>query len=162
MRNLLGYMAWTLLAVAISIPCPAQAPAKASADKNTVRDKLVGAWRLAWEEEPGADGKIARVERTGTLLYTRDGHMSVQIMLPTPESSSASGPVQYEQNGYEGYFGTYEVDERARTVTHYVEGALVRSLIGHNLTRVYKFSGKQLILTSSRSDEHWTIAWEHY
>lgn len=113
MRNLLGYMAWTLLAVAISIPCPAQAPAKASADKNTVRDKLVGAWRLAWEEEPGADGKIARVERTGTLLYTRDGHMSVQIMLPTPESSSASGPVQYEQNGYEGYFGTYEVDVKS-------------------------------------------------
>jgi len=36
----------------------------------------------------------------------------------------------------------------------------VRSLIGKNLTRVYRFEGKQLILKSSRPDEHWTIAWE--
>jgi hypothetical protein len=43
-----------------------------------------------------------------------------------------------------------------------VEGALVRTLIGNDLTRVYQLSGKQLILKSSRSDEHWTIAWEHF
>ena len=55
----------------------------------------------------------------------------------------------------------YEVDEAAHTVTHHVEGALLRSLIGKNLTRVYRFEGRQLILTSSRPDEHWTIAWEH-
>ena len=60
------------------------------------------------------------------------------------------------------YFGTFEVNEQAHTVTHHVEGALVRSLIGNDLTRVYRFSGNQLVLTSSRPDEHWTIAWEHY
>jgi len=88
--------------------------------------------------------------------------MSVQIMAREPEALPSAGPVQYEQCGYEAYYGKYEVDERAHSVTHHVEGALVRTLIGRDLTRVYGFSGKQLILKSSREDEHWTITWEHY
>ena len=43
-------------------------------------DKLVGAWRLAWLEQPGTDGKMRRMECCGLLVYTRDGHMSVQVM----------------------------------------------------------------------------------
>ena len=162
MKKLLCGMVGILPAIVVSSPGSAQSPGNASADKNAVRDKLIGAWRLAWLEEPAAEGKAARVERTGTLLYTRDGHMSVQIMAPTAESPAESGPVQYEQGGYEAYFGTFEVNEQAHTVTHHVEGALVRSLIGNDLTRVYRFSANQLVLTSSRPDEHWTIAWEHY
>jgi hypothetical protein len=38
-----------------------------------MRDRFVGAWRLAWLEEEGADGKIRRVGCTGLLVYTRDG-----------------------------------------------------------------------------------------
>ena len=128
----------------------------------SVRDRLVGAWRLAWLEEQGADGRPHRVDYTGVLVYTRDGHMSVQIMARNPNAAPPTGPVQYEQGGYEAYYGKYDVDERAHTVTHHVEGALVRSLIGNDLTRVYEFSGKQLILKSSRPDEHWTVAWERY
>lgn len=127
-----------------------------------VQAQLVGAWRLAWVEEQGADGKLHRLDRTGILVYTSDGHMSVQIMAREPKAPPAAGPVQYEQGGYEAYYGKYGVDERAHSVTHHVEGALVRTLIGRDLTRVYEFSDKQLILKSSREDEHWTIAWEHY
>jgi Lipocalin-like domain len=54
----------------------------------------------------------------------------------------------------EASFGTYEIDERAHSFTYHVEGALVRTLIGKDLTRVYDFSGKQLIVKSSSSDEH--------
>jgi len=73
------------------------------------------------------------------------------------------GPVKYEQLGYEAYYGKYvDVDESAHSVTHHVEGSLVRTLIGRDLTRMYQFSGKQLILKSFRDDEHWTIVWEHH
>lgn len=126
-----------------------------------IRDRLVGAWRLAWIELEGTDGKPHRADRTGILVYTRDGHMSVQIMTPKGWVPPG-GPVQYEQGGYEAYFGKYDVDEHAHSVTHHVEGALVRTLIGQDLTRVYEFSGRQLILKSSRSDEKWAVAWEHY
>ena len=129
--------------------------------QSSVRDKLIGSWRLAWDEEQAADGKMFRPEQTGVIMYTRDGHMAVQIMLPEGTNSKGSNPVKYDQGSYEAYYGTYDVDEAAHTVTHHVQGALVRSLIGKNLTRVYRLEGKQLILKSSRPDEHWTIAWEH-
>jgi len=133
-----------------------------SAANDRVEDKLVGSWRLAWVEEQQADGTMKKfTDRVGTIVYTRDGHMSVQIMLPEGQSAPENNPVKYERGSYEAYYGPYEVDEVAHTVTHHVEGALVRSLIGKNLTRVYRFEGKQLILKSSRPDEHWTIAWEH-
>jgi hypothetical protein len=99
-----------------------------------IRDQFVGAWRLAWLEEEGADGKIHRADCTGLLVYTRDGHMSVQVMYRNPpadpEPAASAAPVQYAQGGYEASFGTYKIDERTHTFTYHVEGALVRTLIG--------------------------------
>jgi hypothetical protein len=127
-----------------------------------IRDRFVGAWRLAWAEEEGAGGKIHRADCTGLLVYTRDGHMSVQVMYRNPPAGANAAPVQYAQGGYEASFGTYEIDERAHTFTYHVEGALVRTLIGEDLKRVYDFSGNRLIVKSSSPDEHWRVAWEHY
>ena len=127
-----------------------------------VRDRFVGAWRLARLEEEGADGKIHRADCTGLLVYTRDGHMSVQVMYRNPQVGTNAAPVQYAQGGYEASFGTYEIDERAHSFSYHVDGALVRTLIGKDLTRVYDFSGKQLIVKSSSPDEHWRVAWEYY
>jgi hypothetical protein len=127
-----------------------------------VRDRFVGAWRLTWLEEEGADGKTHRADCTGLLVYTRDGHMSVQVMYRNPPAGTGAAPVQYAQGGYEASFGTYEIDERARTFTYHVEGALVRTLISRDLPRAFDFSGKQLIVKSTRPDEHWRVAWEHY
>ena len=110
---------------------------------DSVVDRFIGAWRLAWLEEEGADGKINRLDCTGLLVYTPDGHMSVQVMYRNPQAGTNAAPVQYAQGGYEASFGTYEIDERAHNFTYHVEGALVRTLIGKDLTRVYDFSGKQ-------------------
>jgi Lipocalin-like domain len=127
-----------------------------------IRERFAGAWRLAWLEEQGADGKIHKADCTGLLVYTRDGHMSVQVMYRSPQPGTNAAPVQYAQGGYEASFGTYEIDERAHKFTYHVEGALVRTLIGKDLTRVYDLSDKQLIVKSSSPDEHWRVAWEHY
>jgi len=71
----------------------------------SIRDRFVGGWRLAWLEEQGADGKIHRGDCTGLLVFTRDGHMSVQVMYRMPQSNSHAAsnaaPVQYAQGGYE-------------------------------------------------------------
>jgi hypothetical protein len=123
------------------------------------RDRFVGAWRLVWLEEPDADGNVHRADCTGMLVFTGDGHMSVQVMYRNPARTSAS-PVQYAQGGYEASFGRYEIDERAHTFTLDVEGALVRSLINQHLTRVYELSGTQLIVRPASPNEHWRVAWE--
>jgi hypothetical protein len=125
-----------------------------------LRDRFVGAWRLARLEQPGADGRIRDSDSTGLLVFTRDGHMSVQVMERNPQSQSPAGPEQYSQGGYEASFGTYEIDESSHTFTFHVEGALVRTLIGKDLPRAFELSGKQLIVKSTRSDEHWRVVWE--
>jgi len=125
-----------------------------------VRDRFIGAWRLAWLEDEGADGKLHRADCTGLLVYTRDGHMSVQVMYRNPQARSGA-PVQYAQGGYEASFGTYQIDD-VHTFTYHVEGALVRTLIGSDLKRVYELSGNQLVVKSSDPNEHWRVAWEHY
>jgi hypothetical protein len=127
-----------------------------------VRNKFAGAWRLAWLERPGADGKVQRIDCSGIFVFTRDGHASVQVMERNPQTQAAAGPQQYSAAGYEASWGTYKLDEQAHTLTFHIEGALVRSLIGKDLPRVYEFSGKQLIVKSTRPDEHWRVAWERY
>ena len=130
------------------------------------RDRLVGTWRLAWLEEEGADGKIRRADCTGLLVYTRDGHMSVQVMYRNPQANAqaatSAAPVQYAQGGYEASFGRYEIDKSNRTFTFHVEGALVRALVGKDLPRAFEFSGEQLIVKSTHPEEHWRVAWERY
>jgi hypothetical protein len=127
-----------------------------------VRDRFVGAWRILWLEEPGADGKVHKADCSGMLVFTREGRMSVQVMYRNHDAGTPAGPVQYAQGGYEASFGRYEVDPRAGTFSYHVEGALVRGLVGKELTRRFELSGDQLIVTPPSADEHWRVAWEHY
>jgi Lipocalin-like domain len=129
---------------------------------NGIHERFVGAWRLASLEQKGADGKIHKSEPVGLLVFTHDGHISVQVMDRNPQAQTPAGPEQYSRGGYEASFGTYQIDESARTFTFHVEGALVRTLIGKDLPRAFELSGKQLIVKSTRPDEHWRVAWEHY
>ena len=93
------------------------------------------------------------------LIYTRDGHMSVQLMYP-PSAAGVSN--DYVLNGYEASFGSYDVNEAAHTVTHHVQGSVTRGLVGKDLPRVYQLSGNRLIIRSANPDEHWSVTWEHY
>lgn len=87
--------------------------------------------------------------------------MSVQVMYRNPQTGTSVGPLQYVQGGYEASFGTYQIDD-AHNFTFHVEGALVRTLIGKDLTRVYKLSGNQLIVKPPDLNEQWRVVWEHY
>jgi Lipocalin-like domain len=130
--------------------------------KQEIQNRFVGAWRLAWLEEPDADGTVHKADCTGLLVYTRDGHMSVQVMYRNALTGGQAGPVQYAQGGYEASFGTYQVDENSHTFVFHVEGAMMRSLIGKDLPRAYEFSGNQLLVKSTNRNEHWRVGWEHY
>jgi Lipocalin-like domain len=126
------------------------------------RDQFIGAWHLAWLEEPDTNGKVQRADCTGLLVNSPDGHMSVQVMYRNPQSGSDAAPVQYAQGGYEASFGTYEINEQAHSFSYHVEGALVRTLIGTDLKRVYELHGNQLIVKSPDPSEHWRVAWQRY
>jgi hypothetical protein len=154
-------LCWTLATVALlSAVSRMQSAEKQQTDRSSARDKLIGAWRLVSLEIPEADGKVNRiVDLKGMLLYTHDGHMSVQLMYP-PSSSGLSN--DYVKNGYEASFGSYDVNEEAHTVTHHVQGSITEGLVGKDLPRAYQFSDGHLIIKSTSLDEHWSVTWEHY
>jgi hypothetical protein len=127
-------------------------------DTAAIKNRLVGAWRLARLEESDADGKIYKADCTGLLVYTPDGHMSVQVMY---QNTANAAPTPYAQGGYEASFGSYEIED-ANHFTFHVEGALVRTLIGNDLKRFYELSGRQLVVKSADPSEHWRVVWERY
>ena len=95
------------------------------------------------------------------LIYTRDGHMSVQLMYPKSEAGLSN---EYVRNGYEASFGSYDVDEATHTVTHHVQGSVTGDLlVGKDLPRIFQLTAEgHLIIKSARPDEHWSVTWQHY
>jgi hypothetical protein len=133
-----------------------------TANNTSAREKLIGAWHLVHIDASGPDAKPASVPQPkGMLIYTRDGHMSVQLMYPESANTLSN---EYMLNGYEASSGSYEVDAIARTVTHHVQGSITRDLlVGKGLPRKFEFTADgHLIIRPTRPDEHWSVTWEHY
>ncbi len=126
------------------------------------KERLVGAWHLEHIDSPGRDGKPTRTrEPQGMLVYTRDGHMSVQLMYPKSANTPSN---EYVRLGYEASFGGYDVDEAKHILIHHVQGSNTRDLlVGKNLPRIYRFTADgKLIIRSARPDEYWSVTWKHY
>jgi hypothetical protein len=139
----------------------AQSAKKISGDSGA-KEKLIGAWHLVHIDAPGPDGKSMPIPQPkGMLIYTRDGHMSVQLMYAESAKTLSN---EYVLNGYEASFGSFDVDEAAHTVTHHVQGSNTRDLlVGKDLPRKFEFTADgRLIIRSARADEHWSVTWEHY
>jgi hypothetical protein len=57
------------------------------------------------------------------LIYTRDGHMSVQLIYP---KSSGALSNEYVEKEYEASFGSSDINEATHTVTHHLQGSKTR------------------------------------
>ena len=126
------------------------------------RERLIGAWHLERIDSPEPDGKPSDIPQPkGMLIYTRDGHVSVQLMYPKSAGALSN---EYVKDGYEASFGSYELDEAKHMVTHHVQGSNTGDLlVGKDLPRIYEFTREgHLIIRSARPDEHWFVTWEHY
>ena len=116
----------------------ALAQAQSANSQTTDRESLIGAWHLAHIDSPGTGWQVRRrsPQPQGMLIYTRDGHMSVQLMYPKPANALSN---EYVQDGYEASFGSYDINEATHTLTHHVQGSIhARLLVGKDLPRVYK------------------------
>ena len=129
---------------------------------DSAREKLIGAWHLVHIDSSDPDGKSASgPQPEGMLIYTQDGHMSVQLMYPGSAETLSN---DYVLKGYEASFGSFDVDEATHTVTHHVQGSITRDLlVGKDLPRKFEFTPDgHLIIRSARADEHWFVTWAHY
>ena len=126
----------------------------AAADSEVI-ERLEGPWHLVMIEQPDANGATKAAHVEGLLVFTRDGHMAVQVRNLEPGHVDSA----YSRDGYEASFGKIMLDSANSTFLYRVEGALVRELVGRDFPRAYSFVDSQLILTSTRDDEKWRVIW---
>jgi hypothetical protein len=160
-RKTIAYGINLAVVMALSLPAWSQ-----TAKSSSARQRLIGAWHLVRIDvridAPGPDGKAASgPQPKGMLVYTQDGHMSVQLMYPASANTLSN---EYVQKGYEASFGSYDVDEAAHTVTHHVQGSITRDLlVGKDLPRKFEFTPDgHLTIRPTRPEEHWSVTWAHY
>ena len=145
----------------------------------TVKDQFAGVWELVIVENRDEAGVWSQdTERYGSapigyIAYDSSGHMSVQINGQSrPLFPLGSGPAgragdlnaaSLEQlraaiYGYTAYFGTYEVNEDDRTVTHRQAGHIRPNNVGTSVRRFYRFHDEFLTLTIP--DEESRVIWK--
>jgi hypothetical protein len=113
--------------------------------------RFVGTWKLVSIESTQAVPYGAHP--VGIISYDATGNMAVQIMpdreRPKWKPGESPTPEQAKETltGYVAYFGTYTLDEEARTVSHHRKGSLTAAGVGVDLVRTYEFKGDRLILT---------------
>ena len=92
----------------VSVCAVSQTPsAEKTGPSGSDKERLIGAWRLV--SVAGPDGRpLTTGVPTGMLIYTRDGHMSVQLMYPKLASALSN---EYVLNGYEASFGSFDINE---------------------------------------------------
>lgn len=156
-RKIIGCGIILVAAMVLSLSTSGQTSKTAGA-----RERLIGAWHLVRIDAPGPDGKPASgPQPKGMLIYTRDGHVSVQLMYPASANMLSN---EYVLKGYEASFGSYDVDETTHSVIHHVQGSITGDLlVGKDLPRKFEFTPEgNLIIRSTRPDEHWFVTWAHY
>jgi hypothetical protein len=140
-----------LVAVLVALGPPA-APAESAAER------LVGSWDLVAVENRGSDGSVEQPFGSaprGRINYTADGLMSAQVMHAERAAFATQGlydgtPAEKAAayDSYIAYFGRYELDPAAGTLTHAITGSLFPNWSGSRQTRYYSFDGDTLTLSS--------------
>lgn len=134
-----------LLFAAAALTSPAIAEQKSDASL------LHGVWQMLPAE--GVDP--SQPHFTGQIVFSEAGTMSVQAMDPDPTLTTT-----YMVNGYEAFYGTYEVNEAAGAFVVTVDSALGRDLIGQQLERNFEVTEDRLTLTPTNPAETWRVTYE--
>jgi len=127
----------------------------------SLREQLIGAWRLVSYTETPVGGSAKRFplgeDAQGIITYTPDGYMSAQLM-KRARRPFASGdwyrgtPEEFAEEGgrYLAYSRPFDVDEQQQSLTHSMIVALYPGWVGHVQARVVKaIDGKRLHLTTA-------------
>lgn len=149
-----------LLLVAVMMCLGSAGVGGQSARQSKTAKRFIGTWRLVSITGGNANTATSRgAHPTGYIMYDATGHMAVQIMpdrvrpkyagtSPTPDEARAA------LIGYTAYFGTYTIDEQAKTVTHHHEGSINPGIAATDGVRRYEFAGDRVTLTPLESSQN--------
>ena len=127
-----------------------------------VAKRFFGAWRYLGDDgrRQAACRDAAPIPR-GSSTTTRAATWRVQVAPDRERTKAGSAPTPEEAQAaladYIAYFGTYTIDERARTVTHHRQGSVQPGDVA-DLVRGYEFAGDRLILRPPGTTHE--VVWE--
>lgn len=148
---------------------------RVSPSEETVRDRLIGTWRLVSAENIQPDGSLQPFPEYGPhpigyLMYDPTGHMCVTLANPNPPRwADPSKPTETERalthRAMNAYCGTYEVREKESQVIHRPELAEWPHYIRSDQVRDFRFEGERLILSTEETrpggeQRRYRITWE--
>ena len=115
----------------------------------TDKQRLIGSWRHIGSTTSGKPRAERGSAPKGIIIYDGHGHMACQVAPDREVTKAGTTPSGEEAkaalDGHIAYFGTYSVDERARTVTHHRQGSVQPGDKG-DVVRGYEFVNDRLIL----------------
>lgn len=128
------------------------------ASPRPLHEQLVGAWELvSYEARSDNDERTVHPlgdDASGYVMYSPDGHVSVQIMRPGRQPYQVAGPgegtvaeLAEAAGGYLAYSGSYHVVDNS-VVVHEIDVSLLPNWVGESLRRKVTLDGRRLELTT--------------
>jgi lipocalin-like protein len=115
----------------------------------TDTQRLIGSWHHVGSTTDGKPRSGRGATPKGIIIYDAHGYMACHVAPDRDVAKAGAEPTGEEAKaaleGYVAYFGTYSVDERARTVTHHRQASVQPGDKG-DVVRGYEFVGDRLIL----------------
>jgi hypothetical protein len=145
----------------------APAPAAGQGQAAGVED-LVGTWTLQSIEQGIGSPQVSRpaVPR-GLLVFDRAGHVFELVMRSGRPPGRAGGPAAPGRAGgppapepptsfatFAGFWGSYQADPKAGTITYKPQGGASPNLMGGQITRTIATTGTHLTVTSGAGEPH--------
>lgn len=142
-------------AIAISLLASLIISLPASAE--TAKD-LVGTWKYVVNETTNKDGSkvdtYGKVPK-GIIMFDAGGHFSLFIAKPDPMKFASNNRLHGTSEEYKAavhnaiaYYGTYKVDEGAKTVTWSIDAATFPNWYGVTQQRHFSIKGNELRFTN--------------
>lgn len=114
---------------------------------------ILGVWRLVSREDYDGGGNrvidpVLGADPLGILCFA-PRHFAAQFMKRSRDAGPGPAPARGANNssaadGYDAYFGTYDLDVVAGTIDVALEGSIVSANIGLKLTRDVRVAGDRL------------------
>jgi hypothetical protein len=130
------------------------------ANAQALKDSIVGTWVITSVSDNYLNGEKRDnwgKPVTGQLMLDRNGSFTQTIIGPPVAAMKTDDPRKPDAF-IVSFYGSYTVDENAKTVSTKLEGASYSARKGTTFTSTMQLSGDKLTLTGSeRKDQHGTF-----